>query len=319
MERRDFLRMTGGTLAAGALINAGAAAQTAAAPLDAAAYHATRRYAQTSFGRIAYIERGAGQAALFLHGFPLSSFQWRGALDRLSPHRRCIAPDFMAAGFTEVAEGQSVTPTSQVAMLVALLDKLGIASADVVASDSGGAVAQLLVAQHPNRVRSLLLANCDSEIDCPPPAMQAVFELSRRSAFTEEWLAPWVADKALARKPEGLGGGCYADPAKLTDEAIDYHLGPLVSTPKRKALVHAYALGLEPNVLQGVAAGLKRSRMPVRIVWGMADTIFAPADADYLDRAFGNSRGVLRLPDSKLFWPEERPDVIAAEALHLWS
>ena len=319
MYRRDFLKMAGGALGAGVLMNAGASAPAAAAPMDAAAFHAARRYAQTRFGRIAYVERGSGAAALFLHGFPLNSFQWRGALDRLAPYRRCIAPDFMALGYTEVAEGQSVSPDAQVEMLVALLDQLGVTSADVVANDSGGAVAQLLVARHPGRVRSLLLTNCDAETDCPPPALKPVIELSRGGAFGDQWLAPWVADKVLARSPEGIGGMCFADPTQPTDEAIDCYLGPLVSSARRKQLVHAYALALAPNVLQGVAAALKRSRMPVRILWGTADTIFSPASPDYLDRAFGNSHGVLRLAGSKLFWPEERPDVIAAEALRLWG
>ena len=61
------------------------------------------------------------------------------------------------------------------------------------------------------------------------------------------------------------------------------------------------------------------AQTPVRIVWGMADTIFSTANADYLDRAFGGSRGVRRLDGSKLFWPEERPDVIAEEARALWN
>jgi haloalkane dehalogenase len=52
------------------------------------------------FGRIAHIDRGTGPAALFLHGFPLSSFQWRGAIDRLKHVRRCLAPDFMGLGHT---------------------------------------------------------------------------------------------------------------------------------------------------------------------------------------------------------------------------
>ncbi|UGQ46278.1 alpha/beta fold hydrolase [Massilia endophytica] len=316
MYRRDFLKTAGGVLSAALMVNvAGAAVRS----LSAADYHATRRFADTGFGRIAYVERGSGDAALFLHGFPLSSFQWRGVLERLAPHRRCIAPDFMAAGFTEVAEGQSVIPRAQAAMLIALLDKLGIAKADIVANDSGGAVAQLLLVHYPERVRSVILTNCDSEINCPPQAMQVVFTLARRGAFADEMLAPCVADKNKARQPDNLGGACYANPANLTDEVIDYHLGQLVSTPSRKALVNAYALGLEPNILHGVGPALKKSRIPVRILWGMSDTVFAPSDADFLDRAFGNSKGVLRLPESKLFWPEERPDLIASEALKLWG
>src|SRR6185437_7167605 len=116
--------------------------------MDAASFHAARRYTHTPFGDIAHIERGVGDAALFLHGFPLNSFQWRGAIERLSAHRRCVAPDFMGMGYTEIDDNQSLAPEAQVAMLVALLDTLSIATADIVANDSGGAVAQLFVARH---------------------------------------------------------------------------------------------------------------------------------------------------------------------------
>ena len=99
MCRREFIEMAASALAAGAL--AGCTSREArddaaspVEPMDAAAFHAARRYAETRFGKIAY-------AALFLHGFPLNGFQWRGALDRLSAHRRCVAPDFMAMGYTE--------------------------------------------------------------------------------------------------------------------------------------------------------------------------------------------------------------------------
>jgi hypothetical protein len=55
------------------------------------------------------------------------------------------------------------------------------------------------------------------------------------------------------------------------------------------------------------------------MVWGLADTIFSPRGADHLDRSFRVSLGVRRLPNSKLFWPEERSDVIVAEARALWD
>jgi len=38
-----------------------------------------------------------------------------------------------------------------------------------------------------------------------------------------------------------------------------------------------------------------------------------------LDHAFGNSRGVRLLQGSKLFWPEELPDVIAEETRRPWG
>ncbi|MGH8026827.1 MAG: alpha/beta fold hydrolase [Pseudoxanthomonas sp.] len=286
---------------------------------DAAAFHAERRYMKTRFGNIAYVERGSGPAALFLHGFPLNGFQWRGALDRLSPYRRCIAPDFLGMGYTQVADGQSCAPEAQVDMLLALLDALSIPSVDVVANDSGGAVAQLLVAQHPDRVRTLLLTNCDTEHDSPPPALLPVIELAKQGRFVDEWLGKWHADRTLARSPEGIGGMCYADSAHPTDEAIDTYFGPLLSTRQRTDNAHAYAIALERNALAGIGPALRRSKVPTRIVWGMGDTIFSAKSPRYLDHAFGHSRGVRLLEDSKLFWPEERPDVIAEEAQRLWN
>jgi haloalkane dehalogenase len=328
MQRRSFIGMMGTVLAAGAIsacvpplsgVMNGSVRAAATPPLDAAAFHAARRFASTPFGRIAYIDRGAGEAALFLHGFPLNSFQWRGAIDRLSLYRRCIAPDFLAMGYTEVAAGQSVAPEAQVAMLVSLLDTLAIGSVDVIANDSGGQVAQLLMTRHPTRVRSLLLSNCDTEIDSPPAAMLPVIELAKAGAFVDQWLGSWRADKALARSAEGIGGMCFADPSNPTDEAIEMYFAPLLSSPQRKALAHQFAIALEHNPLIGIAAELKRSTVPTRILWGTSDTIFSAESPDYLHSVFGNSRGVRRLAGSKLFWPEERPEVIAEEALRLWG
>jgi len=324
MQRRQFLEVTIGSLAAAALAgcksDAGrGGAVSGAKPMDAAAFHAARRFAETPFGRIAYVEAGAGDAALFLHGFPLNGFQWRGALDRLSAHRRCLAPDFMALGYTQVADGQSVAPDAQVAMLTVLLDTLSISTVDLVANDSGGAVAQLFVTQYPKRVRTLLLTNCDTENDSPPPSLLPVIEMSRAGTFVDQWLAPWLADKVLARSAEGIGGMCYADPAHPTDEAIECYFAPLVSSPQRKALLHGYAIALERNPLEGIEPALKLCAAPTRIVWGTSDTIFSPASPDYLDQTFPQSRGVRRVAEAKLFFPEEFPDLIAEEARRLWG
>lgn len=315
MHRREFIE---GTVA----LVAGSALTTAAGgtgDLTAADYRATRRFVDTPFGRIACVERGAGDTALFLHGFPLSGFQWRGALSRLAPWRRCIAPDFLGLGHTLPAAGSGFGPDDQVAMLVALMDRLGIAAADLVASDSGGAVAQLLMARHPERVRTVLLTNCDTEIDCPPPALLPVIELARAGRFVPEWLGTWLGSGALARSPEGIGGMCYADPAHPTDEAIEEYFGPIVRSADRTAWTHAYAIALDRNVLGGVEPALRASRVPTRVLWGMDDSIFSVESPAYLDRTLGNSRGVRRLPGRKLFWPEELPGVIAQEAQALWG
>lgn len=324
MDRRNFLVASAGALASGLVAGCvsrrgNGRATWHEAPMDAVAFHATRRHANTGFGEIAYVERGTGPAALFLHGFPLNGFQWRGALDRLSPYRRCIAPDFLGMGYTRAADGQSCAPEAQAGMLLALLDALSVSSVDVVANDSGGAVAQLLAARHGDRVRTLLLTNCDAEDDSPPPALLPVIGLAREGRFVDEWLGKWRADKRLARSPDGIGGMCYADSTHPTDEAIDTYFSPLLGTAQSRDNAHAYAIALERNALAGIGPALRRCRVPTRIVWGTGDTIFSAASPRRLDHDFRHSRGVRLLEGSKLFWPEERPDVIAEEALALWD
>jgi pimeloyl-ACP methyl ester carboxylesterase len=310
MNRRNFLQLTGAALATSSLAHA-----APQAPTDAKAFRAMRKYASLSFGRIAYVERGKGDAALFLHGAPLNSFQWRGAIDRLSPYRRCIAPDFMGLGYSEVPEQQALDARAQTDMLIALLDSLGIGAVDIIASDSGGAVAQLLAVHYPKRVRTLLLTNCDVEPNSPPPGIAPILDMVRKGTLAD-MTAEWLTDKAKARAT--FGAAVFKDPARFADETIEYYVEPLVSTPLRRAQYHAYHLALTPNPLAGIEPALKRSTVPLRIVWGGSDTLFPQADADYLNRTFPRSQGIRLIPEAKLFFQEEYPDVIAEEARRLW-
>ena len=317
MNRRNFVR-----LAVGSLALAGLGTKAIAAPsfdrFRMAVWGKSRRFVRNAFGKIAYVESGVGDEALFLHGFPLSGFQWRHAVEQLDIFYRCIVPDFMGLGETDAAEGQDLGASAQMAMIVSLLDALKVRQVHVVASDSGGAVAQLLAVHHPDRIRSLLLTNCDTERQSPPPAMRPVIDLAKQGLYADQWLSPWLENRDRARAPDQFGGMCYADPANPTDEALEMYFGPLLASPERRLQVEVHAIAQEKNELAGIAPALALCRVPTRIVWGMGDTIFAPENADYLDKAFGNSRGVRRLEKSKLFWPEERPEVIAEEADSLW-
>jgi haloalkane dehalogenase len=324
MKRRDLLKASVGAMM-GAAIGVGAFGQSISAgspsedDLAARRYDRERRFAQTAFGSIAHIDRGTGPTALFLHGFPLSSFQWRGAIDRLSSYRRCIAPDLMGLGYTVVAPGQSITPTAQADMIAAFLDRLEIRQVDLIANDSGGAVAQLFVTKYPLRVRTLLLTNCDVETDSPPPAMLPIIEAARAGLYPDLWLEPWLRHKDVARSPTGLGGMCYTDPAHPTDAALDQYLGPLVGSAERKALVNRYTLGLTPNPLEGIESMLRQCTVPTRIVWGVGDTIFSPRNPDYLAGILPRVTGIRRIDKAKLFFPEEYPDILAEEARLLWE
>jgi hypothetical protein len=51
----------------------------------------------------------------------------------------------------------------------------------------------------------------------------------------------------------------------------------------------------------------------------MADTIFSKDSPKYLSEIFLNVTGIRRIPEGKLFFPEEYPNVIAEEARLLWT
>ncbi len=317
MLRRRFLELSASALAIG---GASACATTRAVsplgPMDAAAFHAERRFVDTPFSRVAYVERGEGDAAVFFHGYPLNGFQWRGALERLSPIRRCIAPDFMGMGYTETPAEQDVSPQAQVDMMVAFLDALSIDAIDVVANDSGGTIALLFAVQHPGRVRSLLLTNCDVHENNPPDSFRPVIGLARSGVLAQVFILPGLQNFDSVRA--GGLGSAYTDPSNLTDECIDVYLRPLAASDTRIAQFHAYTVALEPNVLTVIEPDLRLCAAPARMVWGNGAEGFGIEWAHWLDRTLPRSRGVREIEGAKLFFPEEMPDLIAEEAALLW-
>ena len=323
MDRRRFIYSAAMLSALTAFAHKDARAATerpAGAPassMDAREFKASRRFASLSQGRrIAYVERGQGAVALFLHGLPLNGYQWRGALENLAGARRCIAPDLMGAGASEIPEGTDQSPDAQVAMLVAFLDSLKIKSVDLVGSDSGGGMAQLFAARHPKRVRTLLLTNCDTGSNSPPQALLPLIADAHAGVAAEKWITPLLNDLTTARQTLGQA---YTHPETLTPELLEIYLRPLVQTPLRRKQYDEALIVLEKNVLLPVEPQLRKLVAPVRMLWGTADTIFGLDSADYLDHLFPHSRGIRRIEGAKLFWPEEFPQIIAEEARKLWG
>jgi haloalkane dehalogenase len=286
--------------------------------IDAAWHHRSRRFASLPMGQVAYVEHGRGPAALLLHGFPLNGFQWRGALERLHRHRRCIAPDFMGMGYSQIPEVQIISPDTQATMLASLLDSLHVDAVDLVANDSGGLVAQLFLARYPKRVRTLLLTNCDVDENNPPTKFLPAVALGKKGLFAERFIASQLNDKQLTRSPNGLGGLSYTYPDRLSDETIEMYLRPLVESPRRKAQVDQFAVSMGTNVLVAIREDLRRWQGPARMVWALKDTFFGVEWADWLSQTLPGSRGVRRLENANLFFPEEMPDIIAEEAKDLW-
>jgi pimeloyl-ACP methyl ester carboxylesterase len=281
-------------------------------------FHAARRFVDLDVGRIAYVERGRGPGAIFLHGYPLNGFQWRGAMARLADRRRCIAIDLMGLGYSDVAQGADLSPLAQAAMVVAVMDRLGLSEADLVSNDSATGVAQLIAAHHPQRVRSLLLTNGDVDANSPPAPFMGAIEQARKGELVL-FFDRHLADNAFARSRDGIGRGYTRPDRILTPDVVETYLRPLVGSDKRRAQSQGYAIAMLPNPLPAAAPALRAFDKPVRMVWARNNELFGDDWAAWLDRTFPRSRGVRFVEDANLFFPEERPDLIAEEARKLWG
>ena len=56
------------------------------------------RFLEVHGANIQYIEKGAGDPILFLHGNPTSSYLWRNIIPHLTSVGRCIAMDLIGMG-----------------------------------------------------------------------------------------------------------------------------------------------------------------------------------------------------------------------------
>lgn len=280
-------------------------------------FHASRRFADTPFGRIAYVERGVGPVALFIHGLPLCGYEWRGALDDLAPQRRCIALDMMGLGYSQVSPQQEVTLGTQAQMAAAFLDALGIEQADLVGNDTGGGVCQIFAARHPARVRSLSLTNCEVHDLWPNALLTAFYQGVAAGAFGE-LMTQMLGDAGLARQQLAIA---YEQAGALSLQDLQVHLQPLVASAERLALFRKFSNWADSRAeLVACAPRLRASQVPAQVIWGEADVIFdtAPSLA-WLRANLGGLRKVTPVPRAMLFFPEEHPRLLSTLLRAFWE
>jgi pimeloyl-ACP methyl ester carboxylesterase len=291
--------------------------------MDVATFHATRRFADVASGRIAYLDRGQGPVALLVGGVPLNGYHWRHVIERVQHRRRCIAIDLMGLGYSEIAPDQDVSFTAQARMLVEVLDALGIEQVDLVGSDSGGAIAQIFAAHHPERLRSLILTNCDVHDGWPPPQVLPLIERARAGTLAPVFQPlldrPGEARARFARGESVPLFRSYADPSVLTDAVIRVYLEPLLSSPQRIRAFERYWLGFDNTHTVAIHDALRRLRVETLIVWGLQDFFFDKKWAYWLKDTIPGARRVIEVEDARLFFAEDRPDALAGPALDFWG
>jgi pimeloyl-ACP methyl ester carboxylesterase len=291
--------------------------------MEIAEFHAGRRIAEVASGRIAFFEKGNGPAALFVHGVPLNGYHWRHVIDRIEHRRRCIAIDLMGLGHTEISRSQDVSFTAQARMIAEVLDYLSIERIDLIGNDSGGAIAQIFAAHYPNRLRSLVLTNCDVHDGWPPPQVLPLMERSRNGTlapvFQNTLDRPDLARERYASGESAPLFRSYADPSVLSDEIIRLYLQPLLSSQERIEAFQRYWLAFDNAQTVAIHSALKGLQVPTLIVWGLEDIFFDKKWAYWLKDTIPGARRVIEVEDARLFFPEDRPDALTEPMLQFWD
>jgi haloalkane dehalogenase len=108
---------------------------------------------------MAYVEVGAGDPIVFLHGNPTSSYLWRNVIPHVAGLGRCLAPDLIGMGDSDKLEPSGPDRYRLVEhrrYLDALLERLGVRGRVVlVAHDWGSALAFDWACRHPDLVRGV--------------------------------------------------------------------------------------------------------------------------------------------------------------------
>jgi pimeloyl-ACP methyl ester carboxylesterase len=185
-----------------------------------------RNVAQTKAGPIEYTLLGQGPVVLRLTGSMEDCQSSGGNEALLAAGFSILTPSRPGYGKTPLSVGKTASEAAEA--MAALMDKLGVANADVIADSSGGLTAIYLAARHPERVRKLVLEEAVSKYmkDSDPKGFE-----TRKKFYDSQYgymrymlkVLARTAPKSLARVTMGIFGTHDPDEAmkRLSKADID--------------------------------------------------------------------------------------------------
>ena len=250
---------------------------------------------------IAYRRAGEGVPLLLLHGIPTSSRLWDSVAAELAEGFDVLAPDMLGYGESAKPADQDVSMAAQAALVPKLLDALGVDRALVVGHDLGGAVAQLLAVDAPERVSGLVLIDSVSFDSWPIARMRMLRTIA--PPFARRWPRAWFRWFELTMRPYVRG----ADPRKAFAACLAAWSGD-------RAGAEAFmrnARAMDPRITQDVAPRLSEIDVPAHVVWGRGDPFQKLRWAERLRAAIPGA--TLTVLDGGHFLPWDRPAEVARE------
>ncbi len=259
--------------------------------------------------KIHYQRAGTGRPLLLLHGLVGSAKNWRQNISFLSRDSNVYAIDLFNMGESERIPGLDAGLEATADRLAAYMDALGLDEADIAGHSHGGAVAMMLAARHPGRVRRLILF---------APANPFCDLGNQLIRFYQTRFGSWFARRIpfLPRMLKATAlSRMYGDPSRVSLDALDGYTEGL------------HVPGTMDHVLQIVQRwfvdmGLLRSALnrlaakPTLLIWGDRDRAVGLSSARELQRTLPQS-SLLVLPGVGHIAFEEMPDV-CNQAMRDW-
>lgn len=262
--------------------------------------------------RLHYIDEGAGEPVVMLHGNPTWSFHYRHLIDALRDHYRVIVPDHIGCGLSDKPDDSryEYTLASRVDDLEALLDHLGLdRDLTLVLHDWGGIIGSILAARYPDRIARLVVCNT-AAFHTPAgksfPRALSVFRDSTAGAWLVRGLNLFVRGTSWI--------GCKAHP--MPRAVRDAYAAPYDSWANRIA-IHRFVqdIPLRPGDRSYELISWVQDRLPLLgsvpmlIAWGMKDFVFDEPVLDEWVRRFPAAE-VHRFPrGGHLLFEDERDTV----------
>jgi pimeloyl-ACP methyl ester carboxylesterase len=252
-------------------------------------------------GRLAHIARsGRGEPIVLLHGFGASAYSWRHVAATLASEYELIAVDLNGFGYTERPRGAAAyTVAGQLALVLGVMDALGIESAHFAGHSYGGALATHLAWRHPQRVRSLILVDS--------AGAEYPWERRNASAANKPLTYLFVRTRAIRRKAVLAGlENSFSDDTRITPALVDAYYERIRIDGVSRAFRGLTAPTSEPRELPDLA----QLDLPVLLVWGADDELTLPKAAQEAAAVLPHAE--LEILDGVGHIPlEESPDQLA--------
>jgi pimeloyl-ACP methyl ester carboxylesterase len=248
---------------------------------------------------------------LLIHGLVGSSANWRYNLDALAQHASVYAIDLVNMGKSQRVEGLDATLRATANRIVAIMDALGLAQADIIAHSHGGAVALMLAALYPARVQRLILFAPANPYSSSSDLMVRVY--SSRWGVVLARMLPWLPTpiQRLAL------GEIYGGTARVADSCLQEIVEGLRSPGTLRHVLSIIRCWF--SEMARLRRALRRvARIPTLLVWGDNDATVSLASGLRLKRKLRGSKLII-MPGGGHTVFEESPDEANRMLLHWLS